>query len=568
MKKLTLGQRIQAGFGAILVLIVLLVVGNRLLVKRLQENLRHSVSDAVPRVALVERIACATAEVHTDALRHLLASTAEERKAVEQHATDYTGRGNEFRADVETRLTGAALATFRSEMDIRDRYLALLPAFLELSRADQRPEAVAYLRATLAPAYTRFNELRPNVNRFNQELSAEVLEETRLAVAHYELVGLVVGIVALFAALFLSWLVTRALNTILARVAHSLDDRSAQVAAAASRISSASQMLSEGASQQAASLQQTSASLEAMAGRVQSNTESAQASKELASQTRAAAETGASSLQQMGHAIGSIKTSGAEMRAAMDAIQIASSDISKIVKSIDEIAFQTKILALNAAVEAARAGEAGQGFAVVADEVRSLAQRCALAAQETAEKIEDSSRKSSQGVEVSQKVNRNLEDLETRARELELSIQTIVGRARQVDQVIGQIATASQEQNAGIKRIQTNVQQIDRVTQANAAGSEQNFSAAEELNSQAVSLKESVADLLTLINGSPAEIAPRPALAASRPRTTSVNNFPAQQATSRDILSAANFPAPPRRPAPPPAEPAPTHVPANNPLDF
>ncbi len=558
MKKLTLGQRIKAGFAAILVLIVLLVVGNRFLVQRLQESVRQSVSVSVPRMALVERLAYSTAEVHTDALRHLLATTAEEKTTLEKHAADYTERGNKFRAEVETRLTGPALATFRSEMEIRDRYLALLPAFLELSRSDQRAEAVAYLRTPLTPAYARFAELRPNVSRFNQELSTEVLEETRLAVAHYELVGFAVGLAALLAALFLSWLVTRALNTILARVAHSLDDRSAQVAAAASQISSASQMLSEGASQQAASLQQTSASLEALAGRVQSNTESAQASKELASQTRAAAETGASSLQQMGHAIGSIKTSGAEMRAAMDAIQIASSDISKIVKSIDEIAFQTKILALNAAVEAARAGEAGQGFAVVADEVRSLAQRCALAAQETSEKIEDSSRKSRQGVEVSQKVNRNLEDLETRARELELSIQAIVGRARQVDQVIGQIATASQEQNAGIKRIQTNVQQIDRVTQANAAGSEQNFSAAEELNSQAVSLKESVADLLTLINGSPAEVAPRPAPATPRPRGTSVNNFAAPQASSRDILAAATLPAPPRRPA----------NAANNPLDF
>ena len=309
-----------------------------------------------------------------------------------------------------------------------------------------------------------------------------------------------------------------------------------------------------------------------MAGRVQSNTESAQASKELASQTRVAAETGASSLQQMGHAIGSIKVSGAEMRAAMDAIQTASSDISKIVKSIDEIAFQTKILALNAAVEAARAGEAGQGFAVVADEVRSLAQRCAEAAKETSEKIEDSARKSRQGAEVTQKVNRHLDELEGRARELESSIQAIVSRARQVDHVIGQIATASQEQNAGIKRIQTNVRQIDSVTQANAAGSEQNFSAAEELNSQAVALKQSVADLLALINGS------APAMPAARrepaptPRyaRTSVNAF-APQASARDILAAVPRPASRRVPAAQPDHDGSlaTAAPAkNNPLDF
>ena len=549
MKNLTLGQRIQAGFGAILVLIVLLVVGNSLLVRRLQDNVRRSVSDTVPRMALIERIACSTAEVHADVLRHLLATTPEEKREIETHTADYIARGNRFRAQVETRLAGEHQAAFRRDMELRDQYLRAIPGFFDLSRSTQRPEAAAYLRATLTPAYNRFDELRPSITQFNQDLSAEVLQETQLAVANYELVGAGVGLTALIAGFALSWLVTRRLNSVLSRVANSLDDRSAQVAAAASQISSASQMLAEGASQQAASLQQTTASLEAMAGRVQSNTESAQASKELASQTRAAAETGASSLQQMGHAIGSIKTSGAEMRSAMDAIQTASSDISKIVKSIDEIAFQTKILALNAAVEAARAGEAGQGFAVVADEVRSLAQRCAQAAQETSEKIDASARKSRQGAEVTQKVNRNLEDLETRARELELSIQAIVGRARQVDQVIGQIATASQEQNAGIKRIQTNVQQIDSVTQANAAGSEQNFSAAEELNSQAVALKQSVADLLTLLNGSVAGAPQRPApQPTARPLRTSVNAF-ATQASSRQILSAANLPAS-TRPAP------------------
>ena len=572
MKNLTLGHRIKAGFGAILVLIILLVAGNNLLVQRLQENVRRSVSDTVPSMALIDRIACSTAAVHTDALRHFIATTPAEKKEIEQHAADYTTRGTKFRTEVETRLTGDALAAFRRDMEIRDHYLRLLPAFLELSNAGQSPEALAHLRSTLAPAYLRYDELRPSLIRFNQELAAEVTRETQVAVAHYELIGVGVGLVALIAGFVLSWLVTRSLNGVLSHVANSLDDRSAQVAAAASQISAASQMLAEGASQQAVSLQQTTASLEDMAGRVQSNTESAQASKELASQTRVAAETGASSLQQMGHAIGSIKVSGAEMRAAMDAIQTASSDISKIVKSIDEIAFQTKILALNAAVEAARAGEAGQGFAVVADEVRSLAQRCAEAAKETSEKIEDSARKSRQGAEVTQKVNRHLDELEGRARELESSIQAIVSRARQVDHVIGQIATASQEQNAGIKRIQTNVRQIDSVTQANAAGSEQNFSAAEELNSQAVALKQSVADLLALINGS------APAMPAARrepaptPRhaRTSVNAF-APQASARDILAAVPRPASRRVPAAQPDHDGSlaTAAPAkNNPLDF
>jgi methyl-accepting chemotaxis protein len=175
------------------------------------------------------------------------------------------------------------------------------------------------------------------------------------------------------------------------------------------------------------------------------------------------------------------------MAEAMDAIKASSDDIAKIIKTIDEIAFQTNILALNAAVEAARAGEAGAGFAVVADEVRNLAQRCAQAAKETAAKIEDSVQKSSNGVEISSKVAKSLED--------------IVGKARQVDELAGEVASASAEQSQGIEQVNTAVSQMDKVTQSNAANAEESASAAEELNAQAESLKEAVNNLLTMVDG-------------------------------------------------------------------
>jgi len=177
----------------------------------------------------------------------------------------------------------------------------------------------------------------------------------------------------------------------------------------------------------------------------------------------------------------------------MDAIKVSSDDIAKIIKTIDEIAFQTNILALNAAVEAARAGEAGMGFAVVADEVRNLAQRCAQAAKETSGKIEGAIVKTGQGVDISSKVA--------------VALNEIVSKVRQVDELVTEVANASREQTEGITQVNTAVSQMDKVTQSNAATAEESAAAAEELNSQAEVMKQSVAELLQLVSGESVAVA-------------------------------------------------------------
>ncbi|HUC86022.1 MAG TPA: bacteriohemerythrin, partial [Candidatus Acidoferrales bacterium] len=263
-----------------------------------------------------------------------------------------------------------------------------------------------------------------------------------------------------------------------------------QTVQASQEISNTSQLLAEGASEQAASIEETSASLEEMSSMTKRNAEHSQQANHLARQTRAAADKGASDMEGM--------------NAAMGALRASSDDIAKIIKTIDEIAFQTNILALNAAVEAARAGEAGLGFAVVAEEVRNLAQRSAQAARETAVKIEGAIARTAQGVELSGKVSAALDE--------------IVAKARQVDELVTQVSEASREQTEGIGQINVAVGQMDKVTQSNAASAEESAAAAAELDAQAGRMRQSVAELLELVSGRAAGSGP----GILRPPQTSV----------------------------------------------
>ena len=283
-------------------------------------------------------------------------------------------------------------------------------------------------------------------------------------------------------------------------VASTLRQGADQVTVAAGQVSTASQTLAEGSSEQAASIEETSSSLEEMSSMTKRNAENAHKANELAKQARNVAERGSGDMQNMS--------------AAMQSIKASSDDIAKIIKTIDEIAFQTNILALNAAVEAARAGEAGMGFAVVADEVRNLAQRSAQAAKETAAKIESAIGNSAQGVQISNKVAEVLNE--------------IVATVRQVDELVAEVSSASREQTQGITQINSAVGQMDKVTQGNAATAEESAAAAEELNAQAMAMKQAVGDLLKLVDDT------QP---GSQPQSDSNPSYPAQRIVRSAAIS-------------------------------
>jgi methyl-accepting chemotaxis protein/methyl-accepting chemotaxis protein-1 (serine sensor receptor) len=256
--------------------------------------------------------------------------------------------------------------------------------------------------------------------------------------------------------------IVRGINAALTQTALELQDGVDQMVSASSEVSASSQSLSQGASEQAASLEETSASSEEINIMAHKNTENASAMAQLVADSKTEF---INTNRQLG-----------EMMTAMDDINDSSGKIAKIIKIIDEIAFQTNILALNAAVEAARAGEAGMGFAVVADEVRNLAQRSAQAAKDTADLIEDSATRSAAG--------------KTKLAGVVTSIKLVSGGFTSIGTLVDEVSHGSKEQSIGIEQIRRSLSQMERVTQATAANAEETAAASAELNAQAASMKE------------------------------------------------------------------------------
>jgi len=342
--------------------------------------------------------------------------------------------------------------------------------YITLSKDHKPVEAEALMRDRLWPLLTEVEvEGLAAVKVTRAELAVSSHEAASIEVRSHWTVG-----VTLWFAVMVGVVVAvevRGINRTLIKVVDELSCGADEIGCAIGEIASSSQALAQASSQQAASIEETSEAATHINSTSKRNAENSQSMAEHADESqRKFIET----TRQLD-----------EMVISMEEIHQSSGKISKIIKEIDAIAFQTNILALNAAVEAARAGESGMGFAVVADEVRNLAQRSAKAAEDTAALIEDSISRSNSG---SQKM-----DL------MATAIRGITGGSEKIRLIADEVRLGSAEQSRGLEQISRAIGEMEKVTMATAAGAEESAAAAEQMNAQSEAMREVVVRLNRMV---------------------------------------------------------------------
>jgi methyl-accepting chemotaxis protein len=471
---MTIGKRFIITSGVLISLSVASAVVATVSLSKINSDARVLASDSLPGTFYAAAVERDMLQLRGDYLRHIGETNPTIMQEIEQNlATNGGLLVNDLKSYEGTISTPEDRAQFESLKSMIAPVLQGWEKVLPVSREGKNVEAFQLYDAYVVPSMNQLKGPLSDLVSSNKRDADATMALTIQTVQAAWWMALVLGITLIVAGVGVSWFMIRALSRELNTAVAELSQGAVQIASAASQVASSSQSLAQGASEQAASLEETSATTNEINSMASRNSENAGAMTEMVagSQLEFVATN-----QQL-----------SEMVAAMDEINDSSAKISKIIKVIDEIAFQTNILALNAAVEAARAGEAGMGFAVVADEVRNLAQRCAQAAKDTADLIEDSIGRSGSG--------------KTKVAQVASAIQRMTDEFAKVKTLVDEVGSGSKEQTDGLEQIRRALTQMEQVSQSTAATAEQSAAAAQELNAQSEALKTIVVRLNSMVGG-------------------------------------------------------------------
>jgi len=490
MRHWTIGRRLVVGFAVVLVIVVVMGTFGITRLLTIREGADRITESSLPGTGTSGEIAAFVRDNYAHTLKYILAQSPAEEKEIDADMVATKASIAKLLAEYEKIITlPEDRKNFEAVQPAREKFLKVRDeVILPLIRQNKRQEALDAFHRDLEPAFQDYLVKVEAVMDWNikagEEVGAEIDGEVNSTVT-----GLSVAVLlAVLLATGIGFVIVRSTNGVLRTTVTDLREGATQVVSAAGQVASSAQALSQGATEQAASLEETSASMEEMASMTRKNADNTEQAASLVGETER-------QVQLANKVLGDLVQSMTEIRES-------SGKVTKIIKTIDEIAFQTNILALNAAVEAARAGEAGMGFAVVADEVRNLAQRSAQAAKDTASLIEESATSAQTGG--------------TKVEAVVTAISGITESATRLKGLVEEISVASRQQAQGIDQVTQAVSQMEKVTQTAAATAEESAAASEELNAQAEQSNHLVSQLEALVGGAGQAAGDHPAKSAKK----------------------------------------------------
>jgi methyl-accepting chemotaxis protein len=490
MPQLTIGRRVMLGIGVLMLMALVLGVTAYLGISDMGARMHAVLGNDVRNDVLAYRIENSAAALSNAGRGELIGGLSHDRVAVDREHKQFAESAQLLQSDA------TALQGMVDKSGANQDIVQIETALASLTESEQGVYEAIVAGDMAKASRVHWGNVLPaqaiaDLLKTQDDGIAGDIQRADVSIANNRVIC--VGTLALSLLLgALIVVVVRGMNLELKASVNEMTAAIREIASAASQVASSSHAMAQGASEQAATIEETSAASAEINSMAQRNTENSRTTADIVTGAQVRTERTNSSLR--------------EMVEAMDGITSSSQKISKIIKVIDEIAFQTNILALNAAVEAARAGDAGMGFAVVADEVRNLAQRSAQAAKDTAALIEESIQRSNGG--------------KTKVDQVADGIHTVTEETARIKLLVDEINLGSMEQSRGIDQISRSIIEMEQVTQSNAAGAEESAAAAAELSSQAQAMRSVVERLSEMVGTDNRADTHRPAASSGmRPAT-------------------------------------------------